>query len=373
MKVQYILLAAMCYTTSLCSQAQVQTFVRSKVLIEKHTGKNCPNCPDGDRLFGEYMTRHPEYDGKVFEMRHNNYFPPDVYYVDFQRQISNMWEVDGWPRYYADRCHPKGWRYESAKQYGLSRGEFAGDETDPVGRRLATPTSVSISFEGSGYNPATKTINVRLKGEVTQSLPDLHVNIFLVQELDGFEGSSRAFLTRSVHGDWLPVSHGNYDVVYTYDIPDVCGNIPTKPEDMQIVAFISSFDEKDFTYSEVHNCDVVRVTSLPNITLPARSQCNMPSISVRDHELVFESSTPDAIYFYNVTSSITAENVTSDDADLSQVHFTVKAYAGAPGYTDSPENSRTFNLLDLIGDIKDINGDGKISISDVPNLINIMK
>lgn len=377
MKVKHILLAALCCASALCAQAQskaaARTFTRSKVLIEKHTGLACPNCPDGDRALREYIERHPDYADKFVEMRHNNYHSFDNYFVDFQLDISDMWRVDGWPRYFVDRCDPNGNRYTDPRSYGMGRGEFDGDSTDEIGNRLNKLTNVSIALTGSSYNPTSKTLNIRVSGEVTASLPNLHINIFLLQDDDRFEGTSRAFLTKSVHGDWLPVSGGRYDVMYSYVIPDKIRTIATDPSRMRVVAFVSSFDDADFTFSEVHNCDVVSVTTLPSTMLLPRQQCAAPTIEIQGQNLVMKSKTPGASYFYSVTSNVSADLTTTKNLDLSRATFTVTAYAGAPGYTDSREVTKTFTLLDLIGDLKDVNGDGTVSIADIPALIKLLR
>lgn len=373
------LFAVLCCIFALAAQAQERTFTRTKVLLEKHTGISCSWCPYGDRAVEGFLVRHPEYADKMFEMRHNSYSSGDVLTVDFHNEIKRMWDVDGHPRYYVDRCHPDGYRYETPREYGISWGSFNTESFDPVGRRLSIPTNVSISLSGSAYNTTTKTLTVRVSGEVTKTLPDLHISVFLTQDIyyppkgETYEGTSRAFLTRNVHGDLLPVSNGRYDVAYTYTIPDRIGSFATDLAKMKVVAFVSSFDESDFSDSEIHNCDVVSVTSLPNAAPRPRPICASPNISLQGHQLAFASTTPGAVYYYTISSRVSADCTTARDADLSKATFTVTAYAAAPGYKDSPEISRTFTLLDLIGDRKDINGDGTISVSDIPTLIRLLQ
>lgn len=377
MKVKHILLAAVCCTMTLGAKAQnravTKTFTRNKVLLEKHTGVRCGWCPSGDAAVNGFMGRHPEYADKMFEMRHNSYSSSDMYTLQFHYDICSMWKVDGHPRYFVDRCHPNGYKYEVPDNYGISWGSFNSETFDPIGRRLSIPTYVSLSMDGSVYNPSTGKLTVTVSGEVTKSLPDLRISVFLTQDHGGYDGTSRAFLTRSVHGDYLPVHDGRYSVQYTYDIPSRIGQLTTDPSTMKVVAFVSSFDDTDFTNSEVHNCDVVSVTSLPNTAPRPRLTCAAPTISLNGQQLHFESNTPGAVYFYNVTSNASADLSTAKDADLSKATFTVTASAGAPGYNDSPEVTKTFTILDLIGDKKDVNGDGTISVTDVPTLIKLMQ
>lgn len=381
MKVKHILLAAMCCTAALCAQAQstAGTFTRNRVLIEKHTGLSCQYCPDGDRLLKAYIDRHPEYQGKFVEMRHNSY-SGDMLTVPFHMDIRSMWSPSGFPKYYVDRCHPMGWKGASPQYYELERAVFMYDETDEIANRLAKPTNVSLSFSGSAFNPSDNTLTVRVSGAVTASLPDLHISVFLVQDGiyvaykgETYDGTSRAFLTNSVHGDFLPVAGGRYDVAYTYTIPAKLGQIATDPSKMRVVAFVSSFDDTDFTNSEVHNCDVVSVTSLSGATPRPRQQCVSPTIELQGQQLVLKSPTPGAVYFYSVTSNVTNDFATLSAADLSKATFTVTAYSGAPGYNNSPTVTKSFTLLDLIGDKKDVNGDGIVSVADVPSLIKLLK
>lgn len=398
MKVKYILLAVALslafFTGDGCAQAQSllqkqplqqeqslqtvlhkaasRTFTRSKVLIEKFTGVACPNCPDGDVKLNAYLGRHPEYDGKVVEIRHNSYYPYDIYFVPMHTEVSGMWKVPGYPEYLIDRCDTYGSRFDDPSSYCQSRGIFENDHNDEVLNRLNKQTNVSISLKGSVYNPSTKTLNVRVSGEVTTSLNDLRITIFLTQDFGSYENTTRAALT-NVHGDLIPVADGLYDVEYEYRIEEQYRSQKGVPENMKIVAFVSTFSEDNFLISEVHNCEVASVTSFPNNPPVVKPSCGMPTITFRNRQLNFASSTPDAVYFYSIESNMSADNTTSAIPDYSKVAITVKAYAAAPGYHNSPEVTKTFTLLDLIGDNTDVNGDGTISISDIPALIKMMK
>lgn len=375
MKVKHILLAAVCCTAALCAQAQTKvatrTFSRSKVLIEKFTGRSCPNCPDGDAKVNAYLGRHPEYNGKVVEIRHNSYYPYDNYFMPMHLDVSGMWKVPGYPEYLIDRCDPYGLRYNDPSSYCQNRVIFENDDNDEVLNRLNKQTNVSISLSGSVYNPATKTLHVRVSGEVTASLPDLRLTVFLTQDFTSNENSTRAALT-NVHGDLLPVAGGRYDVEYEYKIENQYRTQTSVPQDMKIVAFVSSFNEGNFTISEVHNCEAASVTSFPDKAPAVRSYCDTPTITIRNRQLCFECSTPGAQYLYSIESNVSADNMTTAAPDYAKAAITVKACAAAPGYHNSPEVTKTFTLLDLVGDTKDINGDGAVSISDVTALIKVL-
>lgn len=376
MTLRNIILAALCTTAMLSAEAQTRTFERNKVLVEKHTGEYCQYCPEGDTFFNGYINRHPDYEGKFVEVRHNSYGQRDSYYVaDFHNLLAKTWGIDGFPRFLVDRCHPDGMQSKNPSDYGIPRGTFLGDSSDPIGRRLNKPTCVSLSLEGSAYNPATKALKVRVSGEVTKQIDDLRVNIYLTQDDGNYENLTRTYLTKDVNGDLFAVSNGRYDVSYSYTIPSSLpeGKLATNPKKMKIVAFVSTFDENDFNDSEVHNADCISLISLPSSAIDNRTKCAAPTISAKGGKFVFKSETPGAVFFYNVTANTTAELSTSANADLSKATITVTAWAASPDYIDSDSVSKTFNLTELLPDRADTNGDGKISIADLPWLISLLK
>lgn len=385
MKAKHILLAAWCCVTTQCALAQTvgpeKTFTRGKVLMEKHTGLRCSNCMYADEAIDLFNSRHPEYEGRIYEMRHNSYASLDMYARPFHTEIADAWNVRSWPAVFVDRCHPNGTPQTTPQGYNIGYTSFYQATFDPVASRLAAPTCVSLSLDHSVYDPASGTLTVRVSGEVTKELPALRISVFLTEDIAdetgiACDGTSRAMLNQSVNGDFLPLFDGRYDVAYTYKIPSRIGSVKPILANMHVVAFVSSLDETDYRTSEVHNCDVADVTALPAGEPLEWRVCAKPTISLENGELVVESSDSDAMCIYSIKSDYSDECSTVSDADLAKATFTVSAYAVAYGCYASPKVSQTFTLLDLLGeraDVRDVNGDGRISISDLPALISLMR
>lgn len=328
---------------------EVQTFQRNKVLVEKHTGLNCGYCPSGDAAFRGYLGRHPEHENHVIEIRHNSYGAIDFMYVPgLHSRLSSCWEVRGWPCYMVDRCDPNGNRYTNAGGYHISWTYWNGESYDPITPRYTKPTHVSLSLDGSSYDPATRQLIVHLSGQVTQSLPDLCVNVYLAQNKisgytsDSYQHVTRAYLANDVDGDALTPIDGVYDVTYTTTLQDKYAGVNADPDNMEVIAFISSFNSEDFTYSEVHNADCVSLTSLPAVALP---HCASPEIGLQDGTLHFTSETEGATYSHSYSSSFVPLTGAEGYLDMA---FTVTATAHAEGHASSLPTMRTFTLRDLL-------------------------
>ena len=360
MKLHHILLAALC-CAGLTAQAQGLTFTRNKVLLEKYTGINCGWCPSGDRAVQSYLNRHPEHRDVMVEMRHNAYTTPDRLTVPLHKTLDAVWRPNGYPKYYMDRCSVNGQRSTKAIDYAISWDEFESAAFDPVAKRLAVPTHVSISLEGSKYNPATRELTIYAHGDVTADLPNLCINVFIVQDIDGYENTSRASMTDDLNGDRLNVFDGQYKVAYTTTLPDKYVNCATVPADMKVIAFVASrFDtdaqgNNDFTCSEVHNAECVSITSLPTTaTIP--DKCAAPTVSIANGKVVFECSEPGASFAYTVepVETQTTSTTVSPKGDDSPA-FIIKASAGTATTFPSDAVSQRFTLADILS-VNDVVG-----------------
>lgn len=216
MKLKHILFIALC-GIGLTAYAQGQTFTRNKVLVEKYTGLGCPWCPYGDTAVEGFLNRHPEHKETMVEMRHNSYSVPDILTVPgFHSAINSVWDPNGYPNYYIERCSINGWKSDNPRDYGIEWQQWNDTGFDPISRRLAIPTNVSLDLEGSAYDPETRELTLYAHGDVTAQLPELCINVFLVQDLQGYANTSRASMTLDLNGDPLPVIDGKYKVAYRH-------------------------------------------------------------------------------------------------------------------------------------------------------------
>lgn len=379
------ILAALCCTMALGTQAQERTFQRNKVLIEKHTGQGCQNCPSAETILTRYLN-NTNNTGNVVIMRHHSFNSSNPLYMQFARNLTNTWGITAWPKLQVDR-----YSYIQDKSERISHSFDASsvNSFDAVTKRMLEPTYVSLSFDGSSFDPATKKLRVVISGEVTKALPHLRVHAFITQSniiswqstTSGYsteykhDDTSRAYLMDNIDGDILtPADDGTYSKTYETTIPADYGNIATAVENMKVVAFVSSYIDEtagyyslDYSTSEVHNADDVALLSLP-----VTASCAMPDIRLHEGRFVCTSATPGAVCTYNVEPCYTQSSASTVDLDVAAATFVVTAYAEAPGYARSASVSRTFSMAEILGaddtDIRDVNGDGSVTTADIEAL-----
>lgn len=266
------------------SMFDFEDYTRHRVLIEKFTGQNCHACAGDDAFVDSYLTEQHLHD-KTYEIRHYGYGgdPTNSYYLrihELHTELAGKWKVGAYPTFLIDRCNPNGDRCESATSFHY-RGDVLKN-LDAVNLRLARPCHVSLSLDGSTYNPATGVVKVVVSGKTAKTLPDLRLNVFLTQNnILAYQsntpntyvhnGVSRAVLTSDISGDVLDVrADGTFQRTYTYTLPKRIGNFDLVNDQMDIVVFVNSWDnyggwnsDKTFEDSEVYNTQVVRIHTLP--------------------------------------------------------------------------------------------------------------
>lgn len=105
-------------------------------------------------------------------------------------------------------------------------------------------------------------------------------------------------------------------------------------------------------------------------------QCATPTIDIINDKVIFNSETEGAEIKYEYVYLGAGDNRIGFDSgfefSLHPTDYTlsITAYATAEGYTDSETVTKTINLAQSKIN-HDINGDGKITMEDVNNLLNI--
>lgn len=395
MKTTYkTLIAVLCCAMALNAQAQNRTFQRNKVLIEKHTGTGCKACPSADNEIEKYIADTGNED-KVVILRHHS-FRGGYLNTPCSEQISGKWYVGAWPTVLVDRYAFFGQETE-AKFHSTEKIELIRS-LQTIEKRMDTQTYVSLSFDGSSYDPSTRKLRLKLSGEVTKELPFLRIHAFITQDgiikpqttPTGIMGSYihndavRDCLTSDTDGDVLtPNADGTYNVTLETTLLDKYGNgqdnnneqymSKTVLEDMKVVAFVSSFTDlsvsyyvRDYSFCEVHNADIIALTDLPK-----EAPCAAPTIEYADGTFVCASTTDGATCHYDVTP-IAQTSDGQGTIDLNAPAFTVTAYADATGYVRSAKVRRTFTIRDILGedtsDVSDVNGDGRVNKDDIEAL-----
>lgn len=377
------LLAALCCTMALGAQAQQRTFHRNKVLIEKHTGTGCKGCPSADTAIETYIADTNNADN-VALLRHHS-FSNGLLNRPSGVELFAIWGAGVWPTMNVDRYGFFGSDKKDRTSYRTDNA-YALRSLNTIETRLATPTNVSLTLEGSSYDPATRKLRLVVSGEVTRDLPHLRVHAFVTQSgiVAYQEGASsnyvhddavRDHLMANVHGDPLTVSpDGTYRVTLEKTLESKYNIANIDPAAMKVVAFVSSYvDEsvgllsRDFSTSEVHNAEAV-----PLLDLPTASPCAAPQISIEDGTIVCTSATDGATSHYDATP-LAQPTDGRTVLDLDAPAFTVTAYADAPGYARSATVRRTFTLRDLLGpdttDVRDVDGNGRIDTADIHALV----
>ncbi|MBQ0049759.1 MAG: Omp28-related outer membrane protein [Bacteroidales bacterium] len=386
MKTKYIsLLAALCCTMTL--QAQERMFQRNKVLVEKHTGQGCSACPAAEVFLEKHLASTDNLDN-VAILRHHT-FGGSQFGCTASSELKTTWGITAWPKLLVDRYGFTQDRKDRTAHYFDATGL---NTYNAVPQRMETLTPVSLSLEGSSYDPQTRKLRITISGEVTkQDLPFLRISAFLTQSgIKAYQNSNSGYDTNYIHddvvsaclmqqanGDLLtPDADGKYRVTREYTVETTYnGNNPADASNLKVVAFVSSFiDDKqgyysaDFSTSEVHNAEVVSLASLPN-----QAACDMPSISYANGAFVCQSTTPNSTCTQEVKVLWKATEQNSAAIDLQAPAFVVTAIATASGFTPSAKVSRTFTLADILGsstdgDELDINGDGRVTKDDVDAL-----
>lgn len=258
------------------------TYARKRVLIEKFTGQQCSYCTDAEYTTRDYVETNKD---RVYEMRHFSYgsdrIASSYLKMDFHATLFNAWEFSGHPTYMVDRAGYRGSSSATSDGYKATPEEIVAN--DRVGDRWDTPCQVSLSLDGTTYDPDTRLLRVVVSGKAKEALPDLCINLFLTQNkmnarqvgygMYEHNGVSRAYLTRQVTGDALTTHpDGSFQAIYYYELPTQLGYFPTVIQDMDIVAFVSSWDNyaytrnkngKDYNNSQIYNTEVLRLADAP--------------------------------------------------------------------------------------------------------------
>ena len=101
------------------------------------------------------------------------------------------------------------------------------------------------------------------------------------------------------------------------------------------------------------------------------NKCAKPTITLlANGKIKVESATEGSTCVTNISAS-TANPLTDEEISLNTplIVYTVTAYATAEGYDDSEVATATFRFE---GNKGDVDGDGKIDISDLTQLVNII-
>lgn len=99
------------------------------------------------------------------------------------------------------------------------------------------------------------------------------------------------------------------------------------------------------------------------------SKCQTPQISLAQGKIKFSCATKGAQFHYTIESEgITDAGVAASEVSLN-TEYRITVYATAAGCQQSDVATKTFTLADLHENLGDMNGDGRISVADVSELV----
>lgn len=229
-----------------------------KILIEEFSTTSCGNCPRAHTLMKNITADRDD----IALVVHHAGFGTDNFTIAASRSYTAFYNENTYaPAMMIDRRNladlgALGYSTPApGPVFGVTTQE---DVMRYVNYSLNQPALVSVNVEET-YNEETRELTVRVWGETSIELPNTpFLNIFITESgMEGYQsggGNSyvhnhaiRANLT-TTWGDALTIENGKYDVTYTYDISS-----KWKPENMNVIAFVANFDEKDVNNCVVYN------------------------------------------------------------------------------------------------------------------------
>lgn len=255
-------------------------FKRHRVLVEKFSGQDCDS---DDAILDAYAT-DTDLEHKMYELRHYTHTRDSLCMSAEPYDVMRRpWGISAYPSYLVDRCGYDGATYAYC---GFVTSAQAIKDQDWVCNRYDRPCRVSLTLDGSTYNPATRELKIVVSGKALPELVDLRLSLFVAQ--NGIQacqagagssyvhnGVSRVCLTDNALGDRITLrGDGVFQVEKTYTLPRQIGYLATDADQMDIVAFVSSWDDyaypprdgnadKDYEKSEVHNTVTSPIRLLP--------------------------------------------------------------------------------------------------------------
>lgn len=235
--------------------------VPRKILIEEFSTTQCSNCPRVHTVMKEILEGRDD----IALVVHHTGYGQDNYTISASRTFLDFYASSTYaPALMIDRTNLA---EQGAEGYDPSVGSvpspgpvFAPNSKKEIEEYInycfAQPAFVTVNIEDT-YNAETRELTVRVQGESVIELPQTpYINIFVTESgMINYQAGGgndyehnhaiRAVLTNT-WGDELAITNGQYDVTYTCKLDN-----KWKPENMDIVAFVAHYDEKD-----INNCNV---------------------------------------------------------------------------------------------------------------------
>lgn len=231
------------------------------ILIEKFTGQACGYCPGGEYAILNAIAGHED---RVVRIDHHYGYTKDIFTIDESTNIGVAFGVNSAPQCMMDRRVQE--ERENTAYNGIPFHPGYITE-DMVINEISRPAFVNVEIEPS-YNEETKEATIKVSGTSTRDLAGARLNVCLVQS--GYQAYQNSADDSWRHNDF-PIdymtdytgdeitwnSDGTYEYNYTYTIADNYGKVVSDPSKMDVVAFLSYWNDDT---REVLNAGVKKLT-----------------------------------------------------------------------------------------------------------------
>lgn len=254
---------ALFFCTSFVNAQTDEEKYEKKVLLEEFTTEVCPNCPAGAALV-RGLIENPDFTDRVIVATHHS-----GYYTDWlttETDEALMWFYNSDYTFAPAMMFDRYPNFNDQYSHEPTPVGFVGDGYDMskyAKRRLNKKAHVWIDITAEYDND--KTVTVHVKGDRTKVFCDTDPRIFVYITEDNVVAKNQAGASKGYkHSHVTRASNGNWgdQVVWNGDTYEYECKLTVEPEwnkdEMEIVAFISAFDNTDPSL-----CVVDNVRSIP--------------------------------------------------------------------------------------------------------------
>lgn len=237
---------------------EVPTTVQKKnILLEEFTGIHCGNCPDGHAIANTLATFHPE-NAYVIAIHSGYYAEPSNGEPDFRTEIGEQLDVAmgankaGYPCGMINRTFFS----DISTSILISRSQWI--KKAKIIHEEDAPVNLWIS---SSYDGNSKELKIKVEGYYTSEVEDAeqYLNVAWIQNnILGPQNGSQTASGTYVHkhmlrgyvtpiwGDEIspaPAKGSYFTKEYTYTVPADINSVEVKPEDIEVLAFVTTKDK----------------------------------------------------------------------------------------------------------------------------------
>ncbi len=250
------------------------------LLMEEFTGQNCMYCPQGHRVCHDMMLTNP---GKLItvNIHAGGYAVPGKGAPDFRTDegeyLVSHFGVTGFPSGLLNRMAFDGRQIV-----------YPPNSATLLHEQMDKPASVNI-WNNAVYDAESRTLTVDVEAYFVKDCPDARLTVYLLQnDIEGPQLGSgnnisylHAHMLRNVltetMGDAITTTTAGstFTRTLTMQIPDELNGVKYKPEDMQIVAFVTDASGEVLNASEAY-------TELHGLTPAVRAYISEPLIPIED-------------------------------------------------------------------------------------------